>query len=69
MAKATDDLSIPVCELTLRLQLRKAGLRLDRRGYGYEILFKNQVLFSGDVHGEGLSLDEIAVFCERALVR
>ncbi len=69
MAKANDDLIIPTCELTLRLRLRKAGLRLDRRGYGYEILYRNQVLFSGDVHGEGPSLDEVATFVERALVR
>jgi hypothetical protein len=67
--KTDNSINVPVCELTLRLQLRKAGLRLHRRGYHYEILYRNQVLFGGSIHGESLSLDEVAAFCSRTLVR
>jgi len=51
------------CELSLRLLLRKAGMRLDRRGYQYRILSGHQVL----VHD--LCLDEAIAFTNRALVR
>jgi hypothetical protein len=68
MAQVTED-NIEICELSLRLQLRKAGLRLERRGFSYEILYKNQFLISGNGRGEDLALDEIAAFVKRALVR
>jgi hypothetical protein len=69
MAKATDELISEPCELTLRLQLRKYGMRLERRGFSYTLLYGNQILISGNGIGEGLALQEIADFVSRALVR
>jgi hypothetical protein len=69
MAKADDDLNIPACELSLRIQLRRSGLRLRRSGFHYQLLFGEQVLIAGNGRGEGLSLDEIEAFINRALIR
>ena len=69
MAQADTDLSIPACELSLRIQLRRSGLRLRRSGFHYQVLFGEQVLVAGNGRGEGLSLDEIDAFINRALVR
>ena len=67
MAKADTDTT--TTELTLRLHLHKAGLRLRSSGCSYEILLGNQILLSGNAHGESLSIEEIANFFSRALVR
>jgi hypothetical protein len=56
-------------ELTLRLHLHKAGLRLRSSGVSYEILLGNQILLSGNAHGEALSIDDVANYLRRALVR
>jgi hypothetical protein len=66
---ATDDLNIPACELSLRIQLRRSGLRLRRSGFHYELIYGQQVLIAGNGRGKGLSLDEIMDFVERSLVR
>jgi hypothetical protein len=68
MAKANEQ-NTPTCELSLQIQLRKAGLRLERSGFQYAIVYKNQVLLSGSGRGEGLALEEIAAFIEWALIR
>jgi hypothetical protein len=49
--------------------LHKAGLRLRSSGVSYEVLFGNQILLSGNAHGEALSIDDVANFFSRALVR
>jgi hypothetical protein len=67
MAKADTDAT--TTELTLRLHLHKAGLRLRSSGVSYEVLLGNQILLSGNAHGEGLSIDDVANFLRRALVR
>ena len=67
MAQAAD--SDTTTELTLRLHLHKAGLRLRSSGVSYEILLGNQVLLSGSAHGEALSIDDVANYLRRALVR
>jgi hypothetical protein len=46
MAQATEDHSIPACELSARLTLRHAGMRLARNGDFYRILYRNQVLLA-----------------------
>ena len=56
-------------ELTLRLHLHKAGLRLRSSGVSYEILLGNQILLSGSAYGEALSIDDVANFLRRALIR
>ena len=68
MAQANHD-NIEICELSLRLQLRKAGMRLKRNGFRYQIMYGPQVLVAGNGHCEGLALDEIVAFVERSLVR
>jgi hypothetical protein len=40
MAKA-DDIIAPPCELTIRIQLRKYGLRLERSGLTYQVFHQN----------------------------
>ena len=67
MAKADADPT--TTELTLRLHLHKAGLRLRSSGCSYEILSGGQVLISGNAHGEALSIDDVANFLCHALVR
>ena len=67
MAQAAD--RDTTTELTLKLHLHKAGLRLRSSGVSYEILLGNQILLSGNAHGELLSIDDVANFCRRALVR
>ncbi len=69
MVRADDDVNIPACELSLRIQLRRSGLRLRRSGFHYQVLFGEQVLIAGNGKGEGLSLDEIEAFIDRALIR
>ena len=71
MAQAAYETSISdkICELSIRIQLRKAGLRLQRSGFSYQILSGNQVLIAGNGHGKGLALEEEAAFIDRALVR
>lgn len=69
MAKADDDYNIPTCELSLRIQLRRSGLRLRRSGFHYQLLWGESVLLAGNGRGEGLSLDEIEAFVNRSLVR
>jgi hypothetical protein len=66
MAQADSDATT---ELTLKLHLHKAGLRLRSSGVSYEVLFGNQILLSGNAHGEALSIDDVANFFSRALVR
>jgi hypothetical protein len=56
-------------ELTLRLTLQKAGLRLRSSGVSYEIFHGGQLVLSGNAHGESLSIDDVANFCRRALIR
>ncbi len=68
MAQATDD-NIEICELSLRLTLRKAGMRLKRNGFRYAIMYGSQTLIAGNGHGEGLALSEIVAFVNRSLVR
>jgi len=68
MPKA-DNIIAPLCELSIRIQLRKAGMRLERTGFTYTIVYKNQVLLSGNGQGDALALTEVAAFIERALVR
>jgi len=67
MAQAAD--RDTTTELTLKLHLNKAGLRRRSSGVSYEALFGNQILLSGNAHGELLSIDDVANFCRRALVR
>jgi hypothetical protein len=72
MAQAADrntSISDKICELGIRIQLRKAGLRLQRSGFSYTILHGNQVLIAGNGHGEGLALDDVVAFVNRSLVR
>jgi hypothetical protein len=72
MAQVNSEHSIAapaICELSLRLQLRKSGLRLERRGFGYRLLAGNQVLLDRGPDGFGLSLEDVATFTNRALVR
>jgi hypothetical protein len=38
-------------------------------GCSYEILLGNQILLSGNAHGEALSIDDVANFLRLALVR
>jgi hypothetical protein len=59
-AATTNSIITHPCELTLRLQLRKAGLRLDRTGYGYRLIFGNQVLLDRRHDGRPLTLDDVA---------
>jgi hypothetical protein len=66
MAQADSDTTT---ELTLRLHLHKAGLRLRSSGVSYEILLGNQILLSGNAHGEALSIDDVANYLRRSLVR
>jgi hypothetical protein len=68
MAQATED-NIEICELSLHLQLRKAGMRLKRNGFRYQIMYGPHVLIAGNGRGEALALDEIQQFVERSLVR
>jgi hypothetical protein len=68
MAQATED-NIEICELSLRLTLRKAGMRLKRNGFGYQLMYGEQTLIAGNGYGEALALDEIVAFVDRALVR
>jgi hypothetical protein len=68
MAKA-DDIVAPPCEVSIRIQLRKYGMRLERSGFSYVIRYRNQILISGNGIGERLALQEIADFIERALIR
>ena len=44
------------CEQSLRLQLGRFGMRLQRRGYGYRLLSGSQVLLDRGPAGYGLSL-------------
>ncbi len=69
MAPAKTDLNISACELTIRLQLRKSGMRLERSGLHYQIFYKNHVLLAGNAQGDALALEEVAAFLERSLVR
>jgi hypothetical protein len=69
MAQANDTFSIPTCELSLRIQLRRSGLRLRRSGFHYQVMLGEQVLIAGNGRGEALSLDEIEAFINRAMVR
>ena len=57
------------CELGIRLRLRKAGMRLERRGDHYRLMAGAQVLLDKGACGHGLTLSEIARFTRRALVR
>jgi hypothetical protein len=68
MAKA-DDIVAPPCELAIRIQLRKYGMRLERSGFSYTIRYRNQILISGNGIGEGLALQEVADFISRSLIR
>jgi hypothetical protein len=67
--EANSDVISEPCELKLRLQLRKYGMRLERRGFSYTLLYGNQILISGNGIGEDIALQEIADFVARALVR
>jgi hypothetical protein len=67
MAQAAD--RDATTELTLKLHLHKAGLRLRSSGCSYEILIGNQILLSGNAFGEALSIDDVANYLRRALVR
>ena len=67
MAQAAD--SDTTTELTLRLHLHKAGLRLRSSGVSYEIFHGGQLVLSGNARGEALSIDDVANLFSRALVR
>jgi hypothetical protein len=58
-----------ICELSLKLRLRKSGMRLERRGRYYRLMAGAQVLLDKGACGHGLTLSEIARFTNRALVR
>ena len=47
------------CEISLRLRLRKAGMRQERTGYGYRLIAGNIVILARGANGFGLSLDDI----------
>ena len=66
---AMADIDPTPTELTLRLHLHHAGLQLRSSGVSYEILLGNQILLSGNAHGEALSIDDVVNFLCRALVR
>jgi hypothetical protein len=66
MAQAAD--SDTTTELTLRLHLHKAGLRLRSSGVSYEIFHGGQLVLSGNAHGEALSLEDVASFLRKARV-
>jgi hypothetical protein len=68
MAQATED-NIEICELSLRLTLRRAGMSLKRNGFRYQIMYGPHVLIAGNGRSEALALDEIASFVERSLIR
>ena len=71
MAQVKTDASISdaICELSIRIQLRRAGLRLTRSGFSYQILHGNQVLIAGNGRGEGLALEEIQQFIQKSFIR
>ena len=58
-----------ICELSLRLHLRRAGLRLERQGFGYRLLSGSQVLLDRGPRGFGLALADVAKFTADALPR
>ena len=64
----TTQLSTPedICELGIRLRLRKAGLRLERLGFGYRIVYRLQVVVGGEFE---MSLADIAAFTDGAFGR
>jgi hypothetical protein len=64
---ACDNTTFANCELTLRLKLRKFGMRLERSGFGYRLVHGNSVLLARGADGFGLSLDDIARFTSSAL--
>jgi hypothetical protein len=55
------------CELSLRLCLRRYGMRLQRRGCGYRLLYGESVLLAAGPDGYGLTLGEIEGFIAWAL--
>jgi hypothetical protein len=61
--------STDISELSLRLRLRKAGMRLERRGRYYRLMAGAQVLLDKGPCGHGLTLKEVARFTHRALLR
>jgi hypothetical protein len=69
MAQATNTItttaSPATCELSLRLRLRRAGMRLERNGYCYRLLYGSQVLLDRGRAGHGLSLQEVARYTSR----
>jgi hypothetical protein len=52
---------------SLRLKLRRVGMRLERSGYGYRLLYGNTVLLACGPDGFGLSLSDIDLFTRGAL--
>jgi hypothetical protein len=55
-----------ICETAIRLQLRRAGLRLERQGYGYRIIYRSQVLMGSEFE---MSLADVSSFANGALLR
>ena len=60
---------VDICELSLRFRLRKAGMRLERRGFNYRLMSGNQVLLDRGPDGFGLSLVDVLMFTDGALNR
>jgi hypothetical protein len=60
---------IPICELSARLRLREAGLRLERDRSRYRIIRGCQVLLDHNERGEPLTLQEVQAFLTKSLIR
>jgi hypothetical protein len=68
-AAATNTTFAPdgTCELSLRLRLRKVGMRIERSGDRYRLLYGNSVLLQRGPDGYGLTLDQVERFTRRSL--
>jgi hypothetical protein len=71
MAQVNSEVSIitppNICELGLRLRLRRAGMRLERSGFGYKLLHHDTVLLARGPNGYGLTLQDVDLFTRHAL--
>jgi hypothetical protein len=67
MATVDDSTFAPpeICELNLRLRLRRVGMRLERNGNRYKLLCGDTVLLAKGPDGFGLSLEQIDRFTRR----
>jgi hypothetical protein len=71
MAQVNSINSTSACEMSLQAHLDRAGMRLERRGDGYRIMYGAQVLAgNGRRRGEyQMSLAQAVSFTNKALLR